>query len=383
LDIDFDGDLDLFISGQQTDIVMYENTGTEALAQFTMPEVNPLAFELADERLVFAFADVDGDNDQDVLLSGDAGHLTYIENIGSQQEALFMAVTDTDNPFDMWQGQQNQTPLFIDIDQDFDLDLILHQEDGSVRSVLNQSELTIHVVSPDTTEPTISLTSQFDILVGKTIDIVANISDEDGDELTISWQQLSGPTVSFETLDDEIGSTIMLMAPEVIEVQTVTFEVTVTDGRYTTSAETDVVIYPLGTAVPGYGMPEVTLTQTLTVDEGTTANIMATVTDSDTEVLNFDWHQVSGPVVSLSGTKTLELSFIAPAVDTQELIELIFTVDDGYYQIETLVQVTINDLPNVDSEPAEDDNENPYIGLSWSWLLLIWGASLAIWRRVR
>ena len=83
LDLDGDGDLDLVVGREETDLVVFRNEGTPQAPRFV---------EQASHRLpappmpmaVPAFVDVDGDGDRDVFFGGLRGGLTYFENTGGQ-----------------------------------------------------------------------------------------------------------------------------------------------------------------------------------------------------------------------------------------------------------------------------------------------------------
>ncbi|MBL4940696.1 MAG: hypothetical protein JKY81_03425, partial [Colwellia sp.] len=64
-------------------------------------------------------------------------------------------------------------------------------------------------------------------------------SDPDGDALSYSWLQISGPTVTF----DEINTAqVNITLPEVNSDETITVQVTVTDGDLTSSSQTSFIV---------------------------------------------------------------------------------------------------------------------------------------------
>lgn len=127
-DVDADNDQDVLITGLDDALEpiskLYINDGT---GNFT--EVLDTVFEGVSEGAV-AFADVDGDNDQDVLITGnnetENNSKLYInDGLGNFTEAL-------DTPFD----QVYQSSIaFADIDGDNDMDVIITGENSSYNRI--------------------------------------------------------------------------------------------------------------------------------------------------------------------------------------------------------------------------------------------------------
>ncbi len=130
LDIDADGDQDLFVGGYSLgNIQFYENQGTvnEPNMVLSDGDWNTIRHPLA--RPVFA--DIDADGDFDCVIGGQNGYLVFVRNTGTPSEPSWGAV-DTE-----WMGIRvcyNDAPLhtyhytapaFADIDADGDLDLFV------------------------------------------------------------------------------------------------------------------------------------------------------------------------------------------------------------------------------------------------------------------
>ena len=125
-DIDNDGDKDLFVGGD-FGIDFYENTGTSAAPAFTAPLQNPFSIGTSNTPInVPSFVDIDADGDLDLFMGSIFGPLAFYENTGSASSPLFGSANVS--PFGL-----NTPADFIDLpianfadgDGDGDLDLFL------------------------------------------------------------------------------------------------------------------------------------------------------------------------------------------------------------------------------------------------------------------
>lgn len=118
-DVDGDNDQDLFITGVKTsgDLIskLYTNDG---MGSFT--EMMGTPFEYVD-RSSIAFADIDGDSDQDVLITGLTRSLQSISKLYTNDgSGNFTVMTDT--PFE---GVSYSSVAFADVDGDNDQDVLI------------------------------------------------------------------------------------------------------------------------------------------------------------------------------------------------------------------------------------------------------------------
>jgi len=124
-DVDGDLDQDVLITGENSSFVsisiLYINDGR---GNFT--EMSGSPFEGVDVGSI-AFADVDGDSDQDVLITGQAGLGPQISILYTNDgRGNFTEVTDT--PFE---GVGGSSIAFTDVDGDFDQDVLISGRNGS------------------------------------------------------------------------------------------------------------------------------------------------------------------------------------------------------------------------------------------------------------
>ena len=133
-DLDGDGDLDLAVGTEGGDIPYYENTGTATNPDFVLRSgaSSPLNNISGGFHNTPAFADVDGDNDFDLVVGSNNGDILYFENTGTTTEPVFVQRAGFDNPFHAtvagyWIGLE-----FADLNADGHPDLIVGNQDGII-----------------------------------------------------------------------------------------------------------------------------------------------------------------------------------------------------------------------------------------------------------
>lgn len=183
----------------------------------------------------------------------------------------------------------------------------LKVSDGFPRGTISNT-VAVHVTYVDH-PPTVSAGSAQTVNEGDTVTLAGTASDPDGDALTFSWAQISGPAV---TLANDTTLTPSFTAPAVTRDETnVVLQLTADDGfGGITSDEVSIHIANINHA------PVAQAPANFTVPEGTAVNLIGQGTDPDTEEqsqLAFAWAQTAGPTVALSGAGP-NASFTAPLV---------------------------------------------------------------------
>lgn len=158
VDMDQDGDLDVFVLGYDyydgmTRYYYFENTGTPQLPVFEPAANNPvLTRELVG---IPSFADVDGDGDTDMFLSYESydvpletwiGYNDLLENT-SDTELTFTERTGSENPLDMVNEENYEFIDYVlmqfgDIDEDGDLDMAFTDYYGVIHFMENTGTAT-------------------------------------------------------------------------------------------------------------------------------------------------------------------------------------------------------------------------------------------------
>lgn len=134
VDIDNDGDLDVFVGTNNGDIEFFKNDSpTGKVKRFTpvTGTSNPMGTVNKGLNAALAFTDVDGDLDYDLLLGTYEGNTFFFKNTGSRTNPVFTEQTGLNNPFDGITGTTSKygtapaIPVFVDFDGDSDVDLFI------------------------------------------------------------------------------------------------------------------------------------------------------------------------------------------------------------------------------------------------------------------
>jgi hypothetical protein len=128
VDIDTDGDLDLFVGDENGHIWFYRNDGTPQNYNFTYVTNNYFNIDVGDYASP-EFADLDGDGDYDLLvgrechsLTNSPGDIFYYKNIGTPTNAQWQWITTNFLSLDVGQMAASAT---TDIDADLDRDIFI------------------------------------------------------------------------------------------------------------------------------------------------------------------------------------------------------------------------------------------------------------------
>jgi hypothetical protein len=127
VDINADGDLDLFVGRLQQGMIFLENTGSADSAAWHVADTAYNSIALP-QPVAPAFCDVDDDGDPDFVVGSADGTLTFYQNTGTPQAAQWA------NPILNYTGVDvglNSAPAFIDIDDDGDFDLFVGAQTGT------------------------------------------------------------------------------------------------------------------------------------------------------------------------------------------------------------------------------------------------------------
>jgi uncharacterized protein (DUF2141 family) len=144
VDIDGDGDKDVFIGDFTGTISYYQNTGTAAVPVFTMltGTANPFDGVTVGHYSTPSFVDIDGDGDMDAFIGVDDGTIRYYKNTGTAAAPVFTVQTGAANPLDIVDIGSYSIPSFVDIDGDGDMDAFIGAGDGTITYYKNTGTTT-------------------------------------------------------------------------------------------------------------------------------------------------------------------------------------------------------------------------------------------------
>ncbi|WP_206818015.1 FG-GAP-like repeat-containing protein, partial [Chroococcus sp. FPU101] len=135
-DIDGDGDKDLFTGTTNGDVLFYRNTGSATNPFFsTTALTNPFNLTKVGSGTIPTVVDIDLDGDLDIFVGEQNGTTTYFQNTGSTTNPSF--ATGQLLPFNLTDIGNGAAPTFADIDGDGLLDAIYGDSNGNIQVFKN------------------------------------------------------------------------------------------------------------------------------------------------------------------------------------------------------------------------------------------------------
>ncbi len=124
-DMDGDGDIDLLMGSWRADVAYFRNDGTAAAPRFVLAD-SSLVKLTRGSNTTPALVDIDADGDLDLFVGEASGTINFYRNEGTAQSPVFELVSDEFYDIDV--GRRS-FPTFVDRDEDGDLDLVLGKEE--------------------------------------------------------------------------------------------------------------------------------------------------------------------------------------------------------------------------------------------------------------
>ncbi len=141
VDLNNDGKLELLVSEYNGGLYYYKNTGTIDNPVYTQQADNNNPFHFIQlqnyNQITPVFADINGDNKQDLIMGMLNGSIKYYQNIGTYSNPIYTEKTDSNNPFNDINVGTRAKPTFADINGDGKLDLVVGETDNNLNYYQN------------------------------------------------------------------------------------------------------------------------------------------------------------------------------------------------------------------------------------------------------
>jgi MYXO-CTERM domain-containing protein len=185
-------------------------------------------------------------------------------------------------------------------------------------------------------------------------------TDPEGDTLTYAWEQLAGPSV---TLSGAHTAQPVFAAPDVTADSLVTFQLTVSDGSFSSTGTVDITVIDNHPPVTDAGLDQTVYERNLVTLDGRGS----TDQEPDTALV-YAWEQTAGPAVVLAGANTAQPTF-TPEVLVDSVLSFQLTVSDGELTSTDTVSVAVknvNRMPVARAGTDQQVNERTVVALDGS-----------------
>ncbi|MFQ5678722.1 MAG: FG-GAP repeat domain-containing protein [Gemmatimonadota bacterium] len=133
-DLDADGDLDMLLGSWRAKIAYWRNDGARTRPRFVLAD-SALVRITRGSNTTPALVDIDADGDLDLFVGESSGALNFYRNEGTPRAPRFVLVSDEYGEID---PGRRTVPSFVDLDGDGDADLLLGTESSGVLLYRNE-----------------------------------------------------------------------------------------------------------------------------------------------------------------------------------------------------------------------------------------------------
>lgn len=186
--------------------------------------------------------------------------------------------------------------------------------------------------------------------------------DPDGDEITYSWKQISGDTITFDGSNASISFTAPKVSPGDTKRVILQLKVTEALGQSDTDRLTLII-------VPANNKPSVDAGPDQVLDENTIGSVFCTAFDVETDQLIFNWTSSVSDLI-IHRPSNPDTTFTVPSVVDSQQIEVTCSVSDGTYTVSDSLTLTVQNTLSLsiiaDAGPDQIVNEKVKINLDGS-----------------
>jgi hypothetical protein len=191
--------------------------------------------------------------------------------------------------------------------------------------------------TPTNQAPTVNAGPDVQGNEGTSLVINGSASDSDGTIVSYQWTQVSGPQINANFANTASPNVLL---PLVDSDSVVELRLTVEDNDGAESSDTVqiTIINLTNNNVP----PTVDAGEDIVVSSGSNVSLNGQASDIDGTIVEFEWTQLSGELVTINDSDSSSASFNAPDVDNDVTLSFQLTVrDDGGLTANDAVNITV------------------------------------------
>ena len=310
----------------------------EVSAASALPAPENLSASASDNEVNLSWDAVDGATAYNVYIYDESGYA---------QNSYFPANSNTGDFTKVNTNSHLVSSLEYEVDYYFNVTAVAdtlesgQSNEVGVRPLLNFSNST----------PSMRLLD-FNVNAAEMVTLSAEVNDPDGNDISYLWKQTSGDSVA---ISDSNQAKAYFTAPIADAPVDLGFVLTISDDYGASNSKTTTV------SVSDNFAPQVDAGDDQSTSAGNLVNLLGSASDSDGDIAEVTWQISSGSGVILSGTSTLNTSFVAPSSSSELTLvfQLSVTDDRGASASDTVtITVAAYQEPTIDSAISTSVPEN-------------------------
>ncbi|RZG16729.1 hypothetical protein EXT47_05220 [Pseudoalteromonas sp. CO342X] len=217
--------------------------------------------------------------------------------------------------------------------------------------------------------PILIMPEDLSVRLGSPVELTLQAIDHDNDALTYRWTQTSGNSI---TLNNSDTPKVSFIAPITDVTTSLTLQALVSDSQNVVTDEVMVTVLPNIS-------PVVEIPENKSANEGDIVTLYVKATDKDNDTLSYRW-SVSGASIPLSENTTDTITFKAPEVSNDTVLQVNVFVSDGFDEVGASSTVTVKNV-EASTNTSEPKIAEKSSGGSFSLIMLLIGGVLLANRR--